>query len=80
MPTFIGFSRSGEHSEVAQPPMPMVYVRDDVKYEYKQLTRDLKKESAPDEDELNALGEDGWQMAGVYLHEHSLTMIFQRQK
>lgn len=44
---------------------PVVYVRETVRWEYKQIVRDLEKESPPDEAELNALGAEGWEMSGV---------------
>jgi hypothetical protein len=52
-----------KQSEPARPPM--VYVRKSVEWEYKQIVRNLEKENAPDEAELNKLGEDGWEMTGV---------------
>jgi hypothetical protein len=44
---------------------PMVYVEKRLMWEYKQIVRNLKKEGAPDEAELNQLGEAGWEMSGV---------------
>jgi hypothetical protein len=42
-----------------------VYVEKPVKWEYKQIARDLEKEQPLDEAELNALGEDGWELSGI---------------
>lgn len=44
---------------------PMIYVRESLKWEYKQIARDLKKEGPLNEAELNALGEEGWEMSGI---------------
>ena len=44
---------------------PMVYIEKRMKWEYKQIVRSLKKETPPDEAELNQLGEEGWEMSGV---------------
>ena len=44
---------------------PTIYVKQSDKWEYKQIVRDLGKESPPSEEELNALGADGWEMSGV---------------
>jgi hypothetical protein len=44
---------------------PMIYIEKSVKWEYKQIVRDLEKESLPGEAELNALGEEGWELSGV---------------
>jgi hypothetical protein len=43
----------------------MVFVEKQTKWEYKQIIRNLEKERPPDEAELNALGEQGWEMSGV---------------
>jgi hypothetical protein len=52
-----------KQSEPVHPPM--AYVEKRLKWEYKQIVRNLKKESPPDEAELNELGEAGWEMSGV---------------
>ena len=44
---------------------PMIYVKESLKWEYKQITRDLEKESPLSDEELNALGAEGWEMSGV---------------
>ena len=38
---------------------PMLYVKKSLKWEYKQIARDLSKEKPLDEAELNVLGEEG---------------------
>jgi hypothetical protein len=52
-----------KESEPVRPSM--IYVKKSLQWEYKQLVRNLEKESPPDEAELNALGEEGWEMSGV---------------
>ena len=44
---------------------PMVYVEKQLKWEYKQIVRNLEKEEPLDEAELNTLGEEGWELAGI---------------
>ena len=44
---------------------PMVYIEKPVKWEYKQIVRNLETEKLLDEAELNALGEEEWEMTGV---------------
>jgi hypothetical protein len=44
---------------------PMIYIEKQTKWEYKQMIRNLEKESPPDEVELDRLGEEGWEMSGV---------------
>lgn len=57
---------------------PMVYVEKKLKWEYKQLTRNLKKEKPLDETELNALGAEGWEMSGVTQHPPTIYFYFKR--
>ena len=54
--------RDPQHEPVRPP---MIYIEKSLKYEYKQIVRDLEKEALPGEAELNALGEEGWELAGV---------------
>jgi hypothetical protein len=50
----------------SEPVRPhMVYVEKEPKWEYRQIVRNLEKESLPDEAELNKLGAEGWEMSGV---------------
>ena len=57
---------------------PMVYVEKKLKWEYKQLTRNLKKEKPLDETELNTLGAEGWEMSGVAQHPPTIYFYFKR--
>ncbi len=52
-----------KQSEPIRPPM--VYIKEPLKWEYRQIVRDLEKENPPDEAELNMLGAEGWEMTGV---------------
>ena len=62
-----------------EPVRPsMIYIKKSLKWEYKQIVRNLKKESPPDEAELNALGEEGWEMSGVAQYSSSLYFYFKR--
>ena len=55
--------REPQHHEPMRPPM--VYVRKLMKWEYKQIVRNLENERPLEETELAALGEDGWEMTGL---------------
>lgn len=44
---------------------PLIYVQKNTSWEYKQLIRNLAKEEAPTTTELNTLGKEGWELAGV---------------
>jgi len=63
-----------------QPVRPsMVYIEKKLKWEYKQILRNLKKENPPDEAELNQLGEEGWEMSGVAQQPPLAYFYFKRQ-
>ena len=61
-------SRPAPPSPADAPPVPpmLVYVKEKSTWEYKLITRNLSKEEAPTEEELNGLGADGWELAGVF--------------
>jgi hypothetical protein len=71
-PNFLG--------QPAAPITPMVYVRDKTVWQYKLLTRNLSKEEAPSEEELNKLGKDGWELAGVFTDSPLVYFYFKRLK
>ncbi|MCC6612692.1 MAG: hypothetical protein IT320_04385 [Anaerolineae bacterium] len=57
---------SPEHASAEQVETPIVYQKEPVVWRYKLLTRDLdKRESPPTEAELNELGAEGWEIAGI---------------
>ena len=64
----------------AAPITPMVYVREKTAWEYKLLTRNLAKEEAPSEEELNTLGQDGWELAGIVTDHPIVRFYFKRLK
>lgn len=45
---------------------PMIYVREETRWEHRTLVRNLEKDQPPSEAELNALGKEGWELAGVF--------------
>ncbi len=63
-------------SELIQPPM--IYVKIDPAWEYKQLVRNLAAEPALTEDDLNALGADGWELAGIFTDSPRVYFYFKR--
>jgi hypothetical protein len=56
----------------------MVYVRDKTMWQYKVITRDLAQ--GPNEEELNALGKDGSELAAVLPHVGVAHFYFKRVK
>jgi hypothetical protein len=65
---------------VAGPVTPMVYVKEKIVWEYKLLSRNLSKEEAPGEEELNRLGKEGWELAGVFTDSPFVHFYFKRLK
>ena len=69
--------REPGHPEPVRPPM--IYVEKQVKWEYKQIVRNLENEKPPDETELNTLGEDGSEMTGIAQQSLMTYFFFKRQ-
>jgi hypothetical protein len=66
----------GQHQPIRPP---MVYIEKQLKWEYKQIARNLENEKPLEEAEMNALGEDGWEMTGVVQHTSTAYFYFKRQ-
>jgi hypothetical protein len=71
----LGFAAAQETGQVAPP---IVYVREDIRWEYKTVGRDLSAEVVIGEAELNALGAEGWELAGILTHEGKASFYFKR--
>jgi hypothetical protein len=65
-----------KQSEPVRPSM--VYVKKFLKWEYKQIVRNLESKQPLDEAELNALGEEGWELSGVAQHPPLAYFYFKR--
>jgi hypothetical protein len=59
--------------------LPIVYVDEGPRWEYRTLVRNLAKEEAPNEEELNLLGADGWELAGMFTDSPFVYFYFKRQ-
>ncbi len=59
-------------------PLPMVPMKDEPVWEYRQLVRNLARESAPSESELNALGAEGWELSGILSDSPFVYFYFKR--
>ncbi len=57
---------------------PIVYIQNKPVWEYRQLVRNLAKEVAPTDAELNALGADGWELAGIFIDSPFVYFYFKR--
>jgi hypothetical protein len=76
MQRFLIPPREPQHEPIRPP---MIYVEKQLKWEYKQIVRNAESEKLPDEAELNALGEDGWEMTGVVQQLPLSYYYFKRQ-
>ena len=63
-------------AERAQPPM--VYVREQLTWEYKRIARDLENEQLLDERQLNKLGAEGWELVTSVTSGAVVTFYFRR--
>jgi hypothetical protein len=60
-------------------PAPMIYVEEPVRWEYKQIIRDtLDGEQAPTEEELDQLGQEGWELTGAFSLFAQMFLYFKR--
>ena len=57
-----------------EPP----YVPVEPRWEYREITRDVS--SLPGEAELNGMGEDGWELAGVVPAGSEVHFYFKRER
>lgn len=56
----------------------MVPVREEPRWEYRRILRNLRTEEAPTEAELNVLGSDGWELTGLFSDSPFLYLYFKR--
>ena len=59
---------------------PMIYVDEKAAWDYKVLVRNLSKENTPTEAELNDLGKEEWELAGVFSDLPFVYFYFKRLK
>jgi hypothetical protein len=58
-------NKSLKTPETVAVPTPMVYVKTKPVWEYRRIIRNLVVDEPLQEEELNKLGADGWELAGV---------------
>lgn len=76
MQRFLIPPRDPQHEPVRPP---MIYIERRLKWEYKQIVRNLESEKPLDEGELTTLGQDGWEMSGIAQHPPITYFYFKRQ-
>lgn len=59
---------------------PMIYVQEEIVWQYKYLAIDLQRDPMPDEKLLDELGADGWELASMIIHNQILHIYFKRMK
>lgn len=69
--------REPKQPEPVRPPM--IYVEKQLKWEYKQIIRNLESEKPLDEKELSELGDVGWEMTGIAQQPPMTYFYFKRQ-
>ena len=57
---------------------PMVYVTEPLRWEYKLVVHSLEEGKALNEEELNALGAEGWELAGIIFAPPTAYHYFKR--
>ena len=66
-----------------EPPEHRVsppWVSVEPRWEYREVTRDLDREPLPSESDLNALGDEHWELAGIVREEHRAHFYFKRER
>ena len=61
-------------------PLPMLYVYEDTVWEYKLLVRARDQDELPSEEEMNALGALGWELAGIANQQKLVHFYFKRPR
>jgi hypothetical protein len=70
--------RLPEETEREDTIPPMVYIHQATVWKYRYLHLDLRQEGPPDEEMLNGMAIEGWEMAGLFVYDHSLHIYFKR--
>lgn len=59
----------GTPDQEPSPIVPMVYEGEEYQLEYKHIRQNLEEEEPIDEDKLNELGQEGWELVSVFFKE-----------
>ena len=60
------------------PHIPIVYEEEQTRWKYKRMARNLEKEEPPTERELDELGEQGWELCGIFTSKSFAHFYFKR--
>lgn len=56
----------------------MVYVSEEPVWEYRRLVRNLSREEPPAAEDMNELGKEGWELAGIFADSPNVYFYFKR--
>ena len=60
------------------PHIPIVYEEEQMRWKYKRIDRNLEREEPLTEKELDELGEQGWQLCGIFTRESFAYFYFKK--
>jgi hypothetical protein len=63
-----------------QVQVPTVFVYEKQRWEYRVLSKNAAEQSTVTEDELNALGQDGWELVGLVSSPNSVQLYLKRAR
>ena len=62
----------------ALPPQPLIYLGQKMTWQYKTVVRELSAAAALTDADLNQLGAEGWELAGVLTVDRAVHFYFKR--
>jgi hypothetical protein len=71
-------SSSADAAPPASSPTPIVYVKARVVWQYRHVVRDLTLDDALSDEELDALGVEGWELVSVVVYDGHMYWYFKR--
>ncbi len=59
-------------------PTPMVYLKERIVWQYRQVVRDLTLDDALSDEELDEIGAEGWELVSVVVYDGHMYWHFKR--
>jgi hypothetical protein len=79
-PPLIPQPQAPQQSHVQPAIVPIVYVYERQRSEYRVVTKNVAEQPTLSEPDLNALGKDGWELVGVVQVQATVQFVFKRVK